>query len=598
MAEVVVMPQLGNTVQTCLVTSWHVSVGDAVVPSTVVASIETDKAEMEVPAGVTGTVLALLAAPGDEVLVKAPFFIVGEPGEDMSGLMPMNNATSEVHAVAGTAGQGGTQSAPAWVDLSQIEPNSGLETQSGSGAGQPGLEAHTDGIRQPGLEGQRAGMRETEPDTQPVNGSSVSPRARRVADEAGLDIAQVVGTGPHGRVMESDVRDAIEARDNGSRAVRSEAMVDMEPARTRGAEAETMTGFEHGTGIGGRVTRMDIENAALVEEAPHHAVIDEEVDTEVDGPQAGSGDQFIPESPNQVFTHADEDPPNPSNVELLRQDDLGVRAEVFTHADEDPPNPGDVELLRQDDVEVRQDDVGFPGAYVESSLVGIRKLVAERTMASLAQHAQLTFDASASAESLLRLRATFKGSGPELGMSGVTIGDLVAYAAVRVAMKHPSINATYQDKVLRTFERVHLGIAVDTPRGLLVPTIRDASAMGLSQFSARAKVVADQARSGNINPDMLTGATFTVTNLGAYGIESFTPILNSPQIAILGVNTILPRPVINPDGSISVERRISFSLTVDHAVVDGADAARFLQALAAYISTIEVSILAEGGINA
>jgi len=546
MAEVVVMPQLGNTVESCLVTSWHVRVGGPVTPNTIVADIETDKSAMEVPAGVAGTILALLAEPGDEVPVKAPFFIVGEPGEDISALLPHSDA--EVPAQPETP----APEAP------------------------PSPEPSTETPPEPAVPSVIADQVAPVVPVQPPAGSSpASPRARRVADEAGVDISQVTGSGPHGRILESDVRQAIAAKTNPAaftsiaapeltlaampsfKPVESVEQVESDQPRTRGAEALPLTWVTQGTGIGGRVTRQDIENAPQ-ETTPAAEVLEVQAPDIAPVAEVHASDiaQAVPVAEVQVPDIAQAAPPH----------------------------------------EVSDEE--FPGAFTDTPLAGIRKLVAERMLASMAAHAQLTFDASAPATALLELRAKLKASDPSLGMNQVTIGDLVAYAAVRVASKFSSINATYKDKVLRSFDNVHLGLAVDTPRGLLVPTIRFASAMGLREFSAQSKALAAMARAGGINPDLLAGATFTVTNLGAFGIESFTPILNSPQTAILGVNAILPRPVINPDGSVGVEQRISFSLTVDHAVVDGADAARFLQALVSFISTIDLAIMAEGGIYA
>jgi pyruvate dehydrogenase E2 component (dihydrolipoamide acetyltransferase) len=244
------------------------------------------------------------------------------------------------------------------------------------------------------------------------------------------------------------------------------------------------------------------------------------------------------------------------------------------------------------DVEAVPDaDADFPGPTTTTPLRGVRKLVAARMQASLANHAQLTLSTSAPAVNLLNLRRRLKGSDPTFGMRGVTIGDLMAFAAVQVARQHPGLNATVADNVLTTYTEVHLGLAVDTPRGLVVPTVRHASRMGLRRFSAEAKALAAAARTGAVNPDLLAGATFTVTNLGSFGIEAFTPILNSPQVAILGVDTVFPRPALGVDGSYGVEQRIGFSLTVDHAVVDGADAARFLADLVTWVADIDIAVL-------
>jgi len=211
-------------------------------------------------------------------------------------------------------------------------------------------------------------------------------------------------------------------------------------------------------------------------------------------------------------------------------------------------------------------------------------------MNSLATSAQLTYTATAPAAALLALRKRLKDAA-DSDLAGVTIGDLVGYAAVRTLSKHPAVNAHLTAGVVRTFAHVHLGMAVDTPRGLLVPTLRLADTLNLRQFSVQTKQLAGEAIDGTINPDLLGGATFTVSNLGAFGIESFTPLLNVPQVAILGVDAIFPRAVINADGTIGAEQRIGFSLTADHQVIDGADAARYLKDLCAAVAEIDLTVL-------
>jgi pyruvate dehydrogenase E2 component (dihydrolipoamide acetyltransferase) len=222
----------------------------------------------------------------------------------------------------------------------------------------------------------------------------------------------------------------------------------------------------------------------------------------------------------------------------------------------------------------------------------VRRIISQRMMGSLAGSAQLSYTATAKADGLLKLRQRFKAADPALGWNGITLGDLVGYATVRTLAKHPLLNSHLEDGSLRTFDHVHLSVAVDTPRGLLVPTLRFASLMGLKEFSDASKALAADAISGDISPDLLSGGTITVSNLGSFGIESFTPILNPPQVAILGVDAIFPRAVLNKDGSVGAEQRIGFSLTADHQVVDGADAARFLKDLTAAVSDIELLLLA------
>jgi len=231
------------------------------------------------------------------------------------------------------------------------------------------------------------------------------------------------------------------------------------------------------------------------------------------------------------------------------------------------------------------------GAITETPLKGVRKLISERMLASLASTAQLTFNASADASKLLALRARFKASERGLGLSEVTIGDLVLFAVSRVLPRFPNANAVLEGGVLRAFERIHLALAVDTPRGLMVPVIRGADLLSLREISAEAKRLAAACQAGNVSPDELSGGTFTVSNLGAFGIESFTPVLNAPQVAILGVDAITPRAAAGPGGTVVLEQRIGLSITVDHQAIDGAPAARILKAFADAIADIDLLLM-------
>jgi pyruvate dehydrogenase E2 component (dihydrolipoamide acetyltransferase) len=229
--------------------------------------------------------------------------------------------------------------------------------------------------------------------------------------------------------------------------------------------------------------------------------------------------------------------------------------------------------------------------YSDAPIQGVRKLIAERMRASLASHAQLTLNASAPAARLLELRARFKASDPSLGLSEVTVGDLVLYAVSRVLPRFPAMNARLQGGVIRSYSRIHLGLAVDTPRGLMVPVIRGADGLSLMGLSAEAKRLAAACRAGTILPDELSGSTFSVTNLGGFGVESFTPVLNSPEVGILGVCSISQAPASGPNGAVILEPRLGLSLTFDHQAIDGAPAARFLEALSAAIADIDLHVV-------
>jgi len=148
------------------------------------------------------------------------------------------------------------------------------------------------------------------------------------------------------------------------------------------------------------------------------------------------------------------------------------------------------------------------------------------------------------------------------------------------------MNVEFHDEAIQPHASVHIGFACDTPRGLLVPVIRDSQDLTLPQLAAQIRTLTARAIAGSIPPDDLAGGTFTVSNLGSYGVESFSPILNPPQVAILGVNAIQLKPV-RRDGVVEFADHIGLSLTCDHQVIDGAPAARFLQVVRDRIENIE-----------
>ncbi|MGP1498484.1 MAG: dihydrolipoamide acetyltransferase family protein [Schaalia odontolytica] len=447
MATIVVMPQLGNSVESCIIVEWMIAEGDTVAVDQTLASIETDKSTMEVPSTAEGTVLKLLWEEGDEVPVKDPLIIVGEPGEDISGLVP------------------GGDAAPAEADAPAERSDAPTESAT------------------PAFATERAT-------------GAVSPRARALAASNGVDASAITeGSGPHGRVIERDVAAAIAAG----------------PALTSAARVAGVSAAE-GTGIGGRVSVADAGRAP--EAAPAAALA---------APAAAAD---------------------------------------------------------------------FPGASTSTPLKGVRKVVAKRMMESLTSTAQLTLNTTANAAGILAMRKKVKNADEALGLNKITLNDLVCFAVSRTLLKYPVFNAHLEGGVLTEFEQVHLGFACDTPRGLLVPVIRSAQALGLKAFSDEAKRLAGGAIDGTISPDYLSGGTFTVSNIGSFGIETFTPVINLPQTAILGVGAITPRPAVAADGTIGVEQRLNLSLTIDHQVIDGADGARFLRDLVAAIENIDVTVLA------
>ncbi len=231
----------------------------------------------------------------------------------------------------------------------------------------------------------------------------------------------------------------------------------------------------------------------------------------------------------------------------------------------------------------------FPGTATEIPVKGVRKVVAGRMLASLQNTAQLTLNASADARSILGYRSKCKAAPEEAGVGGISINDVVLYATIKALSEFPELNAHYLGNKIVNFENIHLGFAVDTPRGLMVPVIRYANLMTLKQLSAEAKRLAMACIGGTIDPDALSGGTFTVTNLGAAGIESFTPVLNAPEVGILGVCNIQPKPVMK-GSDVEFIPHMGLSFTFDHCAADGAPAARFLVSLKAKLATFELTL--------
>ncbi len=226
-------------------------------------------------------------------------------------------------------------------------------------------------------------------------------------------------------------------------------------------------------------------------------------------------------------------------------------------------------------------------AYTDVPLTNIRKVISKAMHNSLASTAQLTLNTSFDATEIMAYRKKLKANAEKLGLGNITLNDIVLYAVSRTLLNHQDLNANMLDDKMRIFNHVNLGVAVDTPRGLMVPNIFCAELKTLAEISAETKELAGACQGGTISPDLLNGGSFTVTNLGSFGIESFTPVLNAPQTGILGVDTIVQRAK-EVNGEIVYYPAMGLSLTFDHRAVDGAPAAKFLQELKTNLENFSV----------
>ena len=240
-------------------------------------------------------------------------------------------------------------------------------------------------------------------------------------------------------------------------------------------------------------------------------------------------------------------------------------------------------------------DIGIQNpVYASDSVVkpltNMRKLIAKAMHASLQNSAQLTHHLGADARNILAIRKKVKKAMQDGYPTDITINDLVCFAVIKALKKFPQVNSHFLGDSVRLFSKVHLGLAVDTERGLMVPTIRNADDLTIQGLSNQMKEVANACKKGSIAPDLLSpeAASFTVSNLGNYGVEIFTPVINLPQTAILGVNTIVPRPKDLGEGVYGFVPYMGLSLTYDHRALDGGEATRFVKQIAIEIEELTI----------
>ena len=483
MAVLVIMPKQGQSVESCIITELKKKVGDPVKKGEVLFSYETDKASFEEESPADGTILAIFAGEGDEVPVLDRMMIIGEEGEDISELL--GEGAADVGSVSESAApaSGLAPAASAAVSPATVGTASSVAADAG---GEAPFKASVS---------LQAGV------------SPASPRARKLAGEHALDATRLEGTGPGGRVIERDVKQALEERPK------------MTALAKKVASEEGLEPAIKGSGLAGRARAADLVTPVAVS---IHL-------TGSAKPQATS----------------------PTPV-------VGIA-------------PGE--------------------EYEDRKLSNIRKLIARSMHASLQNSAQLTHHLGADARRLLELRKSAKEALAEGRVdTNITLNDMVCFAVIKALKKFPNVNSHFLGDSIRLFKKVHLGLAVDTERGLMVPVIRDADDLSIIDLANRMKELAAACRTGSVNPDLLLPevGSFTVSNLGNYGVEMFTPVITLPQSAILGVNTIVPRPKDLGNGVYAFVPYMGLSLTYDHRSLDGGEATRFLKQIAIEIETLQL----------
>jgi pyruvate dehydrogenase E2 component (dihydrolipoamide acetyltransferase) len=229
--------------------------------------------------------------------------------------------------------------------------------------------------------------------------------------------------------------------------------------------------------------------------------------------------------------------------------------------------------------------------YSEQPLSNVRKMIAKAMHTSLQNSAQLTHHMSADVRNLLEERKKIKNQlATGTGKKDITLNDMICWCVIKALKKFPDMNSHFLGDRIKTFNKIHIGIAVDTPRGLMVPAVLNADDMDIVRLSDELRSVAEACRKGNINPELLqsTAASFTISNLGSYGVEIFTPVINLPQAGILGVCTILHRPADLGNGVLGFIPVIGLSLTYDHRAIDGGPATLFLKEIKEQIERFRI----------
>ena len=533
MANAVVMPKAGITVESCIIGKWLKKVGDPVAVGDILFSYETEKAAFECESTAEGELLEIFFQDGDEVPCLTNVCAIGTKGEDVSALRP-----GAAEAPAAPA-----ESAPAPAPA----PAASAPAPAKSAAPVP---QHISAVVMP-----KAGIT--------VESCIIGKWEKKIGDQI-------------------KVGDILFSYETDKASFECESTAEGELIDIFFQDGDEVPCLTNVCVIGQRgedYSALRPEGEAAAEAAPAAQAAPAAAPASAPAATAPAGGKAaISPRARKVAEHAGVDAslatPTGPKGRIIERDVRKLLTEGVPSAAAAPvqtaaPAQAAAPVSAPAAEEAEYEDVKFSG---------IRRVISKSMHTSLSTMAQLTNNFSFDATQILQYRKQLKAAGEPY--DGITIGDIVLYAVSRTVLSCPDLNANMLDENrIRRFKHVNLGVAVDTPRGLMVPTIFKADTKSLLEISREVKDLAAKARSGSISPDLLSGGTFTVTNLGSFGVESFTPVINPPQTGILGVCTTVQRPRQAADGSIQLYPAMGLSLTYDHRAVDGAPASRFMKQL-------------------
>ncbi len=541
MAKPVLMPKQGITVESCILTEWKVKVGDVVKKGDILFAYETDKSSFEQESEFDGEVLAILAENGEEVPVLNNVCVIGAKGEDISAFVGGATPAPAVESAP----------APAPVASAPVAPATPAVATNAKGVMMPkqGITVESciltewkvkvgDKVKKGDVlfayETDKASFEQESE----FDGEVLALLAENGEEVPVLNNVCVIG----------EKGDDISCFLSGS----APAPVAVESAPAPTAPATTAPA---------NTASAPVQNAeGKIFASPRAKALAEKMGVDLK--------KAVPTGPKGRIVEAD------VRVASLVKEEVQEVVAPAVEAKADAP-------------------VDFK-AFKDEKMPNIRKVIAKSMVASLSTMAQLTHTLSFDCTNILAFRAYLKANAEKLNIPNVTINDIIIYAVSRVIKNHRDLNANLiNGDTMRYFEHVNMGIATDTPRGLLVPVLAGADTMSLVEISQNAKKLAKAAQGGSISPELMQGGSFTISNLGIMGIESFTPVINPPQTGILGVNGMETRIKLGKNGEVVPYSAMALSLTYDHRALDGAPASRFLKELKEYLENFSLNLLAE-----
>ena len=541
MANPVLMPKQGITVESCILTKWNVKVGDTVKVGDVLFSFETDKSSIDYNAEAEGEILALLCEEGDEVPVLSPVAVIGKKGEDISAFKAGGEAPKAEEVAAAPAAQTAAPAAkviPADIKATPVNmPKSGITVES------------------------------------------------CILTKIGVKVGDKVNKGDNIFSYETDKSSFdLESEAEGEVLAIFFAEGDEVPVG-----ACVMAIGEHGVDASCFAPNGSAPKAEEVKAAPAPA-------KETAAPAKETAPSAAKTDNGRIFAS-----PRAKNlaeklgVDLSTATPTGPNGRIIERdVREASVNPKTAIAPAKEAALVSKAESADVKAFKDEKMSNIRKVIAKNMVMSLSTMAQLTHTLSFDCTNVMEFRKYLKDNAEKLKLPNITVNNIIVFAVSRVLKNHRDLNANLiNGDTMRYFEHTNIGIATDTPRGLLVPTLFGADLMSLSEIAAKSKKLSSDAIDGKLSPDLLTGGSFTVSNVGTMGIESFTPVVNPPQTGILGVNTLETRVKLGKNGEIIPYTAMSLSLSYDHRALDGAPASRFLKELKDYLENFSFNLLAD-----